>query len=203
MASKVFLIGMIGGLAVALGLAAVFSAIATQSTAQMMQHNSGMTGTQMMINPSMMSMQAPWQWNNKATFSANGMSNVENVQITGISITGERDVTVNLRYHGNGTTPSVTVIALTNPMPMMGMMHGSSGMGMMDGSMMNRPGITSNNSWNATATSIPFTAFQSQTGSSVMNAGWTSETTLKVRIDGDGSAYDINGIHVMVFPLTS
>lgn len=82
-------------------------------------------------------------------------------------------------------------------------MHGDSGMGMMSGQMMTGPGMMWNNGSNAITTSIPFAAFQSQTGSSVMNAGWTSDTTLKVRIDGDGSAYESNGIHVMVFPLTS
>jgi hypothetical protein len=45
-------------------------------------------------------------------------------------------------------------------------------------------------------------ASQWRTGSNVLDAGWPSDTALKVRIDGDGSAYESNGVHVMVFPLT-
>jgi hypothetical protein len=48
-----------------------------------------------------------------------------------------------------------------------------------------------------------YTAFQSQTGSSVLDAGWTSGAMVTVRLEGDGSAYDGSGVHVMVFPLTS
>jgi hypothetical protein len=46
-------------------------------------------------------------------------------------------------------------------------------------------------------------AYQSQTGSSVLDAGWISEATVTVKLEGDGSAYDGRSIHVMVFPLTS
>jgi hypothetical protein len=48
-----------------------------------------------------------------------------------------------------------------------------------------------------------FAASQSQTGSSVLDAGWASGATVTVRLEGDGSAYDGSGLHVMVFPLTS
>jgi hypothetical protein len=68
---------------------------------------------------------------------------VENVQVSGISVSGDKQVTVNIRYTGNDTAPSVVVIAKSDPMmrgasdgmmaggPMhSGMMMG--GMGMMD-----------------------------------------------------------------------
>ena len=58
--------------------------------------------------------------------------------------------------------------------------------------------------WNGTidvwpGQSIPL---RSQTGSSVLDAGWTSGSVM-VKLDGDGSAYDSKVINVMVFPLTS
>lgn len=45
--------------------------------------------------------------------------------------------------------------------------------------------------------------YQSQTGSSVLGAGWISEATVTVKLEGEGSAYDGGGVHVMAFPLTS
>jgi hypothetical protein len=128
--------GMIGGLTVAIGIAVVFSTIATQSTAQMMGHQ-GMMG-QNSQGTAMM----PWQWDQRSAFNANGMSTVNNVQITGVSVTGSNEVTVNLRHSGSGTSPAVTVIAVTNPMALMqglmamgsmGMMHSQNGMMMQPG----------------------------------------------------------------------
>lgn len=236
MAKKIFLIGIIAGLAAALGLAGAFSILSTQqgATAQMMGGNQGMMGM-MDGNQGMMMGQgipgAPWQWNQKSGFSASGISNVDGVQITGISITGNNEVTVNLGYNGTGTAPRVTLVAITNPMVMMGRMHGAMGMPMMMGGgyggMMMGPGMMSGGfpgmmmMWNG---SLPtnstqwqqmqqlhnqmmgqFTdAFQSQTGSNILNQGWNaSNTTVKVRLDGNVSAFDSSGIQVMVFPLTS
>jgi hypothetical protein len=97
---------------------------------------SGTTGQGMM----MQSTGTPWQWNQKSMFNANGMSSIDSVQITGISVTGRDEVTVNLWYDGSKTGPEVTVIAITNPIAMQGSigmssgMMGMSGMGMMQGS---------------------------------------------------------------------
>jgi hypothetical protein len=255
MVNKVFLMGMIGGFAVAIGIAAVFSAIATQSTAQMMGHQ-GMMGETSQGTAAM-----PWQWDQRSTFNANGMSTVANVQITGVSITASNEVTVNLRHGGSGTSPAVTVIAVTNPMALMqgsaamggmGMMSGENGMTMQHGgqSMMTgshsgaMPAWQNNTQWQQWHTQMaqwhaqinstqwaqmqamhnelmaqglmgPGMAWnnettgwsghlvsQSLTGSNVLDAGWASDTALKVRIEGDGSAYESSGVHVMVFPLT-
>ncbi|MEW6604714.1 MAG: hypothetical protein AB1351_08515 [Thermoproteota archaeon] len=59
--------------------------------------------------------------------------------------------------------------------------------------------------WNGTSATWPgrFMTFQPQTGSSVVEAGWASETTVTINLEGDGSVYDSGTIHVMVFPLTS
>lgn len=63
------------------------------------------------------------------------------------------------------------------------------------------PGIT----WlNGTSTAWPeqYTASRSQTGSNVLDAGWASDAAVTIKLKGDGSAYDGNGVNVMVFPLT-
>jgi hypothetical protein len=246
MTSKVFLIGIVAGLAGALALAGVFSAVSNQGTAQMMG-NQGMMGTQAKQG------QTPWQWNNYAGFSTSGLSNVYGVQITGIAISAANEVTVNLKHTESGSAPNVTVIAYSNPTYMMGRMHGAMGMmggygygspygmGMMyggyPGMMMygyNNGTWQNNTQWQQqmqafhnqmmggayygeigpaktygynpqllNSTALPQTLFQSQTGSAVVNSGWTTNTSVKVRLDGDGSAFDSNSIVVMVYPLTS
>jgi hypothetical protein len=248
-------VGLAGGLVVAVGLALLFSAVSTQSTAQMMGHQGMTSGT---MGPGMMATQStdtPWQWNQRSTFNANGMSTADSVQITGVSVTGDDEVTVNLRYDGPGTSPAVTVIAISNPIAMQGSMGmgsgmmGMEGMGMMHGSQSMMGGswsaapVWQNNTqwqqwhdqmaqWNSqmaqwhgqlnstqweqmqawhdqmmaqgmTTVQGQLAASQSQTGSSVLDAGWTSGATVTVRLEGTGSAYDGNGVHVMVFPLTS
>ena len=67
-------------------------------------------------------------------FKANGMSMVQDVRISGVSITGDNTVSINLTYTGNGTSPSITIVAMTNHMEMMNMMMGG---GQMDMGMMN------------------------------------------------------------------
>jgi hypothetical protein len=64
------------------------------------------------------------------------------------------------------------------------------------------PGMTWMNGRSA-AWSEQSAGYQSQTGSSVLDAGWISEATVTVKLEGDSSAYDGSGVHVMVFPLTS
>lgn len=240
MSNQLLFVGIVAGLAAAVGLALAFSAISTQSTAQMMDGNMGMTGNQGIM--ATQSTGAPWQWNQRSVFNAEGMSTADNVQITGVSVTGNNEVAVNLRYDGSETSPAVTIIAITNPMAMhgsMGMnsgMMGMGGMGMMHGgqsgmmhgsqSMMGgydaAPVWQNNTQWqqwhnqmmaqgamgpgmtlNETSATWPsqFAASQSQTGSSVLDSGWTSDTTVTVKLEGDGSAYD-GGVNVMVFPLT-
>jgi hypothetical protein len=107
----------------------------------MMGHQ-GMTSSATGQGMTMQSTGTPWQWNQKSMFNANGMSTIDSVQITGISVTGSDEVTVNLWYDGSKTSPAVTVIAITNPIAMQGStemslgMMGMGGMGMMQGSQL-------------------------------------------------------------------
>jgi plastocyanin len=107
-----------------------------------------------------------------------------------------------LTYTGNGTSPSVTVVAITNHEAMRNMMMGGGGGeqmggGMMGGGMM---GADGNMMMNGTQSGMMMTTARSQTGSAVVNSGWQSGTTISVMLDGEGSAHDASDIHVMVFP---
>ena len=104
-------------------------------------------------------------------------------------------------------------------MGIMSMMHGS----MMGSGMMGMQEMTSSNmmpglrgfgpTWNGTTgmTDGPLmssgamnsTAMmrQMQVGSNAIDAGWKTGT-FKVKLEGDGSAYDSGHIMVMVFPFT-
>jgi hypothetical protein len=191
-------------------------------------------------------------WNQKSMFNANGMSNVDNVQVTGVSIAGDSEVTINLRYVGSETSPAVTLAVMTNHMSIMqgagmmggmGMMHGGRGGMMMQpmmgyesaspawqnntqwqqwhaqmaqwhgqlnstqwagmqawhNSMMAQGAMGPGNPWwNGTSAAWPE---QSQTGSRVLDAGWT-DGSVTVRLEGSGSAYDSKDVQVVVFPLT-
>ena len=235
MDTKLILIAIVTGAIVATITGAVISFGNTEhATAQMsgihMMDSGGMGKGMMTTQSSSM----PWQGYQGSMFNANGMSAVNNVQITGVSISGSDEVTVDIRYLGKERSPAVTVIVITNPMAMMhgfgmadmGMMHGSqSGMMMqpMMGTSWGGSSTLQNNTlvhtqmmaqgtmgprdtlWNGTSNIWPdqFPAMQSQTGSDILDAGWTSDSTLTVRLEGEGSPYNGLGIHVMVFPLTS
>lgn len=175
MTSRLFVFGVIGGLVAALGLAGLFSTLSTQSSAQMMQHQGTMTQQSPVSNTMYQNM-----------FSAHGMSMVQDVQISGVTITGDNEVSVALNYVGNGTTPSVTLVAMTNHGSMMAMIGGGS-MGGMTGSGM----MVGNSSFTG----------QSQTGSSVIDGGWQSGSTVTMKLDGVGvSAYNAADLHICVFP---
>lgn len=128
-------------------------------------------------------------------FSAHGMSMVENVRITGVTITGNNEITINLAYTGNASAPSVTVVAMTNHAAMMMAMMMTTGSANNSMSGMMGSGMMTNNNNNAAA-------MQSQTGSSVIDGGWHSGSAVKVKLDGVGvsSAYNAPDLHVCIFP---
>ncbi|MEW6604715.1 MAG: hypothetical protein AB1351_08520 [Thermoproteota archaeon] len=134
MAKQLLFVGIAGGLAVAIGLALMFSAITTHSTGQMMGYQ-GMAGSA--IGQGMMATQpAGMHWQSRLMFNANGMSTADNVQITGVSITDIDTVKVNIRYDGSETSPAITVIAIAGMMQSnsrmieQGMMYGGNSYGM-------------------------------------------------------------------------
>jgi hypothetical protein len=214
MPSKLFLIGIMGS-AVAMAVLFVLGSPFTEQTAT----------AQMMQGPQQMPQHNSSSIMNYSMFNIMGMSMVENVGITGVSITGNNQVSVNLVYTGNGTSsPSVAVVAMTNHMAMMmsNMMMGGSSMGTTSGNVMTmNPGIMGMESssmpargmlgsngammtggtMNGTQSSMmAMMTSQSQSGSTVVNGGWQSGSTINVLLAGNGSVYDTSDICVMVFP---
>jgi hypothetical protein len=55
--------------------------------------------------------------------------------------------------------------------------------------------------WNGTSTATFY--HQLLVGSTVLESGWSSSATLRVTLVGEGSAHEINGASVIVYPLTS
>ena len=193
MTSNLFSLGMMGTIALtALAPVALFS---SQTAA-----------AQMMMQDQMMQDTSPQQHEmNHNMFDVMGMSMIHDVRVTGVSITGNNTVSVNLTYTGNGTSPGVTIVAMTNHMAMMNMMmlghgrdHGGyySGMTMGPG-MMSGPNMMMNNSG---FPDMMMAMAGSHTGSAVVNSGWQSGNSTNITLEGDRSASDASDICVMVFP---
>src|SRR6266498_1355621 len=102
-----------------------------------------------------------------------GMSIVQGVKFTWVIISSDKEVSVNLRYLGNGTSPPVTIVAtaLTNP-------------------------NQSNNTQNQSS------ALTTMGGSQILNAGWTSPNSLTIKIEGNSSLYDADLVTVVASPYT-
>jgi hypothetical protein len=192
---KLFLAGMIGGVAVAIALASLFSSMA--ASAQMMTPMQNQTNMAMQHKQNHLPKDS-----DTGIFSVMGMSTAKNVTITGVSVTGNNEVTVNVRYTGNGTsTPGIGVFVMTNSMEMMHhMMMGHAevmyGQNYGMGAGYNMMGQQWNNS------TMMQREWASQSGSNFVKGGWTaSGDTVKIKLDGTGiSVYDAHNICVMVSP---
>lgn len=161
-------------------------------------------------------------------FNVKAFSMVNNVQVTGVSVTGDNKISASLRYTGEGRSPGVSVVAITEPTGMMLMMHGPMmsammGQGMMMGDGSNMTGLNGTgrsssmpsnlemnstqgqpgsmmNLGNQTSMSPSQMSVPSQSGSNFLRAGWRSATAVDINLDGNASAYDASSIMVMVFP---
>ncbi|MGI0016470.1 MAG: hypothetical protein ACREBU_23870 [Nitrososphaera sp.] len=175
---------------------------------------SGMQAGQMMSDGSMHSMDA--MMSGMSTFSTFGMSMVEGVQITGASIASDHEISVNLRYTGNGSSPRVTIVSMAHA-DAMNMMNSMMSMSMVphrevmaadDNNMMMNSAMMQSNAQNMAmhdggdATSMMPMHMNMQSGSNMLNSGWDSPSTVKIKFASDGtSSYDMSQIMVMVFPL--
>lgn len=208
MTSKLLPLGMMGTIAVA---ALAFTVLFSSQTAT----------AQMMMQDQMMQGNIPQQHEmNHDMFNVMGMSMVQDVRVTGLSITGNNTVSVNLTYTGNGTSPGVTMVAMTNHMAMMNKMmmghgrdhggyYGGMTMGpgmmnnsgfpdmMMDPNMMIGPGMMGDM---PSDMMMMMAIAGSHTGSAVVNSGWQPGNSTSITLDGEGSARDASDICVMVFP---
>jgi hypothetical protein len=193
---KLFLAGLIGSVAVAIALASLFSSMA--ASAQMMAPMQNQTNTAMQHKQNY-----PSKGHDMGMFSVMGMSMAKNVTITGVSVTGDNEVTVNVRYTGNGTaTPGIGIFVMTNGMGMMHNMMMSHMGAMMYGQNF---GMAAGNSmmgqqWNNST--MMQGAWAGQNGSNFVKGGWTaSGDAIKIKLDGTGvSAYNAHNICVMVSP---
>jgi hypothetical protein len=97
-----------------------------------------------------------------------GMSVVDGVKFTWVIISSDTDISINLRYAGQRTSPPVTVVAtaLTNP-------------------------------------SVTSGAPSTMAGSQSMNAGWTSPTSVTIRLEGGSTLYDADLVTVVASPYGS
>lgn len=220
MIKKVFLLGVLSALEGSLGVITLFfqPSNAQQSDPHQDQNQKAMQ-----------TYQRPIQSGKMNSFNAMGASMVENVQITGIAVTGDNEISVSLRYLGEGQSPGISAVAVTNPMGMMAAMHGSqmmggmgqhgmmmggNGMGMMQGGAMgtqDQTGFQQQQMMNGSSGTFPMSnstqmipsadiAMQHQSGSNFVQAGWESGTAVKVALNGETSSYDSDGIMVMLFP---
>ena len=209
------ILGTAAGVVATILLASLLSST-TASAQVMMPSNQNNTGNSMMHYGQPRQMSA----HDMGMFSVMGMSMVKNVSITGASVTGDDEISVNVRSTGNGTsTPGIGVFVMTNHMGMMkehmmrGMMYdgqhyamdgfnpmmtgGNNNMMMAgNGSSMMMNGMQQ---WN-NSTMMQSSSWASHSGSNFVKAGWTaSGNTIKVKLDG-ASAYDARDIMVMVCP---
>jgi type III secretory pathway component EscU len=97
MVNKALLIVLIIGLGIVISLAG-FSYSATAMAQQMQMP--GMTMQQQQAQSHQNAMMK------HSMFKVDGMSMAENVKISGVSITGEKEVSVTLAYNGNTTSPA-------------------------------------------------------------------------------------------------
>lgn len=103
-----------------------------------------------------------------------GMSVIPGVKFTWVIISADQEISLNLRYSGNGTTPPVSIVATAFTKPDAGV------------SALNQ-------------SSPPMTI----AGSQVLNAGWISPNSMTIKFEGNSSLYDADLVTVIASPYTS
>lgn len=197
-----FLTGILAGLGIAIAVASVFSLTAAQTWEQTSNNDkNSQAGGQ---NPTNSHMMQGGSNSDISLFSGEGVSMVNNVKVTGVSITGDKEVSVSLKYSGNGTAPGVTLVAMTQsmqdmmmPMSMMGSDNDTENM-MSDGMMQGHEDMAAVGE-KGSFDSMSQQMGQIHSGSNILNSGWNSPSTITVKIQGNTTAND-DHVMVMVFP---
>jgi hypothetical protein len=112
-----------------------------------------------------------------------GMSIVEGVKFTWVIVSGDKEISVNLRYLGNTSSPPITIVATA----------------------LTGPSLNNNNNLltpSGIETGLDVTAQSTMGGSQVLNAGWTSPNSLVIKIEGNSSLYKADLITVVASPYT-
>lgn len=212
-----FLAGLLSGLGIVIATIAVFSISATPTLGQ---ENSAQSSNQNQMNQQMMltggdmamdqmnmnnqsgmhqgSMSTSTMMEGMSIFSSEGMSMVDDVKVIGVTISGDKEISVQLRYVGNGTAPGVTAAVMTHTRDMMSMMGSNSCMNMMNNGMQGHENMMMTN--DEGSNSMHQTMMAPTSGSNVLNAGWKSPSTITVKLQGNATAYEAAHTMVMVFP---
>jgi hypothetical protein len=112
-----------------------------------------------------------------------GMSIVDGVKFTWVIVSGDKEISANLRYLGNTSAPPITIVATA----------------------LTGPSLNNNNNLltqSGIETGLDVTAQSTMGGSQVLNAGWTSPNSLVIKIEGNSSLYDADLITVVASPYT-
>jgi hypothetical protein len=117
---------------------------------------------------------SPMTGNQSIVPGLHAMSLVNGVKSTWLIISRDNELSINLRYIGNGTAPAVSLFATA--------LKGTNTL--QQGAL---PSIES---------------FQRLTGSNSTNTGWIPPITIPIKLQGDISLYDADLIIVMIVPNT-
>jgi hypothetical protein len=137
-----------------------------------------------------------------AAFGAASM--VNEVDIIGANVSADKQITVSLRYRGNGSSPAITVgagavrfnladfLSISKPMMMMGGMRSG-----VSGESINKPSLLeqSNNSF---AKSSLKSSSLTLSGKSKLDADWKSPATVIIELEGNTTLDDANFIGIRV-----
>lgn len=118
---------------------------------------------------------------------------VQDVRVYSITVLGDKQIAVGLRFNGDGETPGVTVIAFTGmlPLPLRGIYPSGTEL---------QPLIDDAGDWSREKPEIyPLRDFTLM-GSNIAAPGWSTPATVTVSLVGEGSLLEASHIEVAVVP---
>lgn len=125
--------------------------------------------------------------------STSSVSMVNGVTISAINASGGNKIITNLNYAGNGTAPSITVVATAIDI------HAKNLNSLMS-TLLKGGGVRAARTSSTGAFQLP----NILTGSNILNAGWKSPASVSVNLEGNTTRplHNANMISVQVFPFT-
>jgi hypothetical protein len=114
-----------------------------------------------------------------------GMSIVDGVKFTWVIVSSDREISVNLRYLGNTSTPPITIVATA-----------------LTGTSQNNNNNNNSMTQSGLETGLDVSSQNTIGGSQVLNAGWISPNSLVIKIEGNSSLYNADLITVVASPFT-
>lgn len=210
--SRTLLTAVLAALTIAIISASAFSIAATQTSAQTNQEMTQGDMTAMMqqdqASETPASTNATDMMGGMSMLNIDTMSMVDGVKVTGVNVESNNEISVNLKYTGNGSSPRITAVVMgVTTTGMMNMMsHGQMMMG--DAMGMNMAHENEQNSMsgggNMSNGMSPMISMNNSmlSGSNVLEPGWESPSTLTIELQGNTTTDDIAYIMVMIFPFS-